>query len=45
MFVNLKERKLDYEAANNPSNLITLCKKCHDVADGFVERIGMKGIK
>ena len=45
-FVVMKEGKykLDYEAANDPSNLETLCFRCHPVADGHRPRIGMKNI-
>jgi predicted HNH restriction endonuclease len=41
-FVNSKTKEVDYDAANNLSNLITLCRKCHKVADGHAERVGFR---
>lgn len=33
-FVNLQTKEVDYEKANDLSNLITLCPQCHKYADG-----------
>lgn len=33
-FVNMLTGYVDYEAANNLSNLETLCRDCHSVQDG-----------
>ena len=45
LFVNLKEQSFDNIAANDLSNLVTLCNICHRVADSFRERVGMPRIK
>ena len=45
LFVNLKEGTVNYKEANDLSNLITLCKFCHRVADSFCERVGMPRIR
>lgn len=39
-FVNSTTGEVDYEAANNLVNLITLCRICHKVADGHARRKG-----
>jgi 5-methylcytosine-specific restriction endonuclease McrA len=33
-FASTRDGTIDYERANDLSNLITLCPKCHRVADG-----------
>lgn len=37
LFVNLRTKELDYRKANRLSNLITLCPRCHKIADGHAK--------
>lgn len=39
-YANSSTRVVDYEAANNLDNLITLCNKCHRVADRHAKMRG-----
>lgn len=44
-FYDRRTDTLDYSAANDLSNLITLCANCHPYADGHKERQGFIRIK
>lgn len=39
-FVNSRTKEFDEQAANSLDNLITLCPKCHKVADGHAKMEG-----
>lgn len=39
-FANSRTGEVDYESANDLSNLVTLCATCHKVADGHAHRKG-----
>lgn len=41
-FVDLLTETIDYDAANDLENLVTLCMTCHKVADGHKKMIGFK---
>jgi len=44
-FANSRTKEVDYKAANDLSNLITLCARCHKVADGHAPMDGFVQLK
>jgi len=45
LFLDHDVGAIDYEAANNLDNLITLCRKCHKAADGHAKLEGFTYLK
>lgn len=43
-FADVREKAIDWDAANDLDNLITLCEECHRVADGHRRVRGFKSI-
>jgi 5-methylcytosine-specific restriction endonuclease McrA len=45
LFVDETGHAIDYEAANDLANLITLCDNCHKAADGHKPLQGFVALK
>lgn len=45
LYFVLKDGSVDYQSANDLSNLETLCRKCHAIADGHAKMSGFLMLK